>query len=155
MVIKPKPTSAWIKSNLFVSMPGNRRSRRMQSWNGGSSKRPKPTSLAISELTYGHRYSEGRGVPLHRTVYPGMPVPEREYFKDFLRYYIATHEGLLRHPETGKRRPSPSTRTVLKQASRWYFGFEMRTGTTVGEEYRAEIRLVRFPSPQSVLALIC
>jgi hypothetical protein len=47
-----------------------------------------------------------------------MPVPEREYLKDFLRYYIAAHKGLLRDPETGKRRPSPTTRTVLKQASR-------------------------------------
>jgi hypothetical protein len=36
-----------------------------------------------------------------------MPVPEREYFKDFLRYYIATHGGLLRNPETGTRRKSP------------------------------------------------
>jgi hypothetical protein len=36
-----------------------------------------------------------------------MPVPEREYFKDFLRYYIATYGGLLRDPETGSRRKSP------------------------------------------------
>jgi hypothetical protein len=83
----------------------------------------------------------------HRTIYPGTSVSERECLKDFLRYYIATHEGLLRDPETGKRRPSPTTSTVLKQASRRYFAM-------VGEEYKVEIRLVHFPSSQSVLALV-
>ena len=55
----------------------------------------------------------------------------------------------MRDPVTGKKSGAPTSQIILKQASRWYFGFERKTRTVVSEEFKDEIAKVRYPTPNS------
>jgi hypothetical protein len=97
--------------------------------------------------SYRSYLTEVRHVPDTLILYISEPLPTKEIMKDFVRYYIDTHSGAIRDPVTGEVNQRPTRSTVLKQASRLYFGFERETKTEIPKAFRAEIVKVRSRTP--------